>query len=207
MKTLSTVVATSAALMISGTGLLVLAACRGPDSTGGSMNAAAADPFVLKHRARLIDGTEVDLSQYKGKVVMIVNVASKCGFTGQYEDLQKLYAANRDRGLVILGFPSNDFMGQEPGSNEEIAEFCRTNFGVEFPMFEKIHVKGDGAHPLYKQLAAQPEPIGGPPKWNFTKFLVDREGRVVFRSDARLLSRRSLEPELVEKVQALLGAG
>lgn len=166
----------------------------------------SVSPEVLTHVVKSIDGSDVDLAQYKGKVVVIVNVASKCGFTPQYDGLEALYKQRAKDGLVILGFPSNDFMGQEPGSNEEIAAFCRTEYGVTFPMFAKITVKGDGAHPLYKQLAAQPAPIGGEPRWNFTKFVVDRSGRVVFRSDARLLSRKSLESDLVEKVEELLAA-
>lgn len=163
-----------------------------------------ADPYVLKYTMNAIDGTPVDLASFKGKVVLIVNTASKCGFTGQYADLEALYKKHKDAGLVILGFPSNDFMGQEPGTNEDIAKFCSTEFGVTFPMFEKITVKGDDAHPLYKQLAAQPEPIGGAPKWNFSKFVVDREGKVVLRSDARMLSRKSVESDVVAKIEELL---
>ena len=169
---------------------------------------APDDAYVLGHKVKRIDGKEQDLSEYKGKVVVIVNVASKCGFTPQYEGLEKLYESDKDKGLVILGFPANNFNGQEPGSNEEVAKFCKDTYGVTFPMFEKISVKGADQHPLYKQLAAQPAPIGGDPKWNFTKFVVDRSGKVVARYDAKREFVRSakLEPELVAKVDELLSA-
>jgi glutathione peroxidase len=113
---------------------------------------------------------------YQGKVVLMVNTASKCGFTGQYDGLEALYDKYRDRGLVVLGFPSNDFGGQEPGSEEQIQKFCRLTYSVEFPMFEKIHVKKGQAAPLYQYLASQ---TGAYPKWNFYKYLIDREGKVV----------------------------
>ncbi len=159
---------------------------------------------VLHYKMKLIDGKEQDLSAYKGKVVLIVNVASKCGYTGQYEPLEKLYKAKKDQGLVILGFPANNFGGQEPGTNEEVAKFCKDKFDVTFPMFEKISVKGDDAHALYKELAGLAAPLGGEPKWNFTKFVVDREGKVVARFDAK--KRGGLEDGLAEKVDELLKA-
>jgi glutathione peroxidase len=144
------------------------------------------DPaYVLGHAMKLIDGTDQDLGAYKGKVVVFVNVASKCGYTPQYEGLEKLYREKKDSGLVILGFPANNFGGQEPGTNAEVAEFCKSSYGVTFPMFEKISVKGEDQHPLYRQLAAQPEPIGGDPKWNFTKFVADKSGRVAARFDSK----------------------
>lgn len=163
---------------------------------------------VLSFKVRRIDGTEEDLSKYKGKVVVIVNVASKCGFTTQYEGLQALYARHKDDGLVVLGFPANNFGNQEPGENKDIAAFCTGTYGVEFPMFEKVSVKGDDAHPLYKALAAQPKPTGGEPKWNFTKFVVDREGKVVARFDAERANVRTknLEEGLVKKVEELLAS-
>lgn len=153
-----------------------------PDGVDGEK----IDPYVLGHEMRRIDGTAEKLEKYKGKVVLIVNTASRCGLTPQYEALEALYRKHKDDGLVVLGFPANNFMGQEPGTNEEILAFCRERFDVTFPMFEKISVKGEDAHPLYKQLAAQPEPAGGEPSWNFTKYLVDREGRVVQRFDPRV---------------------
>lgn len=171
-------------------------------ATAGAEDAA----YVLGFKVVDIDGHEQDLSQYKGKVVMIVNVASKCGFTTQYEGLEKLYEAKKDQGLVILGFPANNFNKQEPGSDSEIKDFCTSTYGVSFPMFSKVSVKGEDKAPLYQKLAGQPAPIGGEPKWNFTKFLVDREGRVVYRTDAQREHVRTanLEPELVAKVDELL---
>lgn len=164
--------------------------------------ATAMSPLSFK--MKLIDGKEQDLAAYKGKVVIIVNVASKCGYTAQYEHLEALYKAKKDAGLVILGFPANNFGGQEPGTNEEVAKFCKDKFGVTFPMFEKISVKGDDAHPLYKSLAALPAPLGGEPKWNFTKFIIARDGAVVARFDAK--KRGGLEDGLVEKIDELLAA-
>lgn len=163
---------------------------------------------VLSTKVKRIDGTEETLSKYKGKVIVIVNVASKCGFTTQYEGLQALYAKHKDDGLVVLGFPANNFGNQEPGENKDIAAFCTGTYGVEFPMFEKVSVKGDDAHPLFKALSAQPKPVGGEPKWNFTKFVIDREGKVVARFDAERANVRTknLEEGLVKKVEELLAA-
>jgi glutathione peroxidase len=130
-----------------------------------------------------LTGKPAPLSKWKGQVALIVNVASRCGLTPQYRGLQALYDRFRDRGFVVLGFPSNQFAQQEPGSNDEIAQFCEVNYGVSFPMFGKIDVNGDEAHPLYKWLKAEkPGALGIEAiKWNFSKFLVDREGRVVER--------------------------
>jgi glutathione peroxidase len=128
-----------------------------------------------------IAGLEQHLADYRGKVVLIVNTASKCGFTPQYGPLQKLYDDYAARGLVVLGFPCDQFMHQEPGTEAEIAEFCETSYGVTFPMFSKIDVNGKNAHPLYKWLKAEKRGLGGAIKWNFTKFLVDTEGNVVKR--------------------------
>lgn len=139
------------------------------------------DAQVLGFSMKRIDGTMEDLSVYRGKVVVIVNVASKCGFTPQYAGLEKLFASRKDKGLVVLGFPANDFGNQEPGTNEEIQEFCSSKFGVTFPLFEKVSVKGPDAAPLFKKLAGLPAPIGGEPRWNFTKFVVDRSGNAVAR--------------------------
>ena len=139
-------------------------------------------PSLSDFSARAIDGTETDLSQYEGKAVLVVNTASKCGFTPQYEGLEKLYGKYQDQGLVILGFPCDQFAHQEPGSEEEIAEFCSTNFGVSFPMFSKVEVNGNGAHPLYGWLRSEKGGIlGSKIKWNFTKFLIDKQGKVVDR--------------------------
>lgn len=123
------------------------------------------------------EGEETSLSAYKGKVVLIVNVASKCGFTKQYTGLQKLYEDNKDKGLVILGFPCNDFGGQEPGSIEEIQEFCSTKFSVTFPIMDKVHVKGAEQHPLFKAILGKEGALPGDIKWNFNKILIDKSGK------------------------------
>ena len=130
-----------------------------------------------------IKGEEVPLDQYKGKVMLIVNTASKCGFTPQYKGLEELYKNYKDKGLEILGFPCNQFGKQEPGNEEQITEFCELNFGVTFPLFKKIDVNGPDAHPLYKFLKSEAPGLLGSEaiKWNFTKFLVDQNGKVVKR--------------------------
>ena len=130
-----------------------------------------------------LDGKNVDLSQYTGKVVLIVNVASKCGYTKQYKGLQKLYDQHKNDGLVILGVPANEFGGQEPGSDKDIAEFCTSEYSVTFPMLSKVVVKGEGITPLYKYLTSkETDPkFAGDIRWNFTKFLVNRKGEVVNR--------------------------
>lgn len=148
-----------------------------------------------------INGKEAALSQYRGKVVMIVNVASKCGLTPQYEALQALYEKNKDRGFVVLGFPANNFLGQEPGTNEEIASFCSLKYNVTFPMFSKISVKGDDIDPLYAWLISKktnPE-FAGDIDWNFAKFLVDGEGKVVNRFSARTKPDAKQVVDAVEK--------
>ncbi len=129
-----------------------------------------------------IDGTEVNLYEYEGKVLLIVNTASECGFTKQYDDLQLLYETYKDEGFYVLGFPANNFGGQEPGTNEEILEFCRVNFGVDFPLFSKVSVKGEDQHPLFSYLTSSGNPdFTGEINWNFEKFLVNRNGIVVRR--------------------------
>lgn len=134
---------------------------------------------VLGRTMKDIEGKDQDLSQYKGKVVLIVNVASKCGYTGQYKGLEALYQKYKDRGFVILGFPANNFGGQEPGSSEDIKKTCFGTYQVTFPMFEKISVKGADASELYQAIAAAPKPQGEAPKWNFTKYLLNSKGEVV----------------------------
>ncbi len=171
-----------------------------------------ADPrFVLGYTMPMLDGEPKDLHEYKGRVVLMVNTASRCGLTPQYDGLQKLYEAREERGLVILGFPANNFGNQEPGSDLQIAEFCEENFGVTFPMFSKVSVKGDDTHELYKKLAkieieevgGEPGKRGGPPAWNFTKFLVDRDGLVVARFSPRVAPD---DERLIGKIDQLLGA-
>lgn len=136
--------------------------------------------YLLK--ANAIDGQEISMEKYRGKVVLIVNTASKCGLTPHYEGLEKLHKLFSDKGLAVLGFPCNQFSNQEPGTNEEIAAFCSMNYGVSFQMFSKIDVNGENTHPVFKFLKAEKGGIMGDDiKWNFTKFLLDRKGNVVKR--------------------------
>lgn len=151
-----------------------------------SLNTYAKEPSmntIYDFKVKTIEGKETTLEQYRDKVMLIVNVASKCGFTPQYDGLEALYKKYKDKGLVVLGFPCNQFSAQEPGTEEEIQNFCRVNFGVTFPMFAKIKVNGDDTHPLYVHLKSEQPGILGSEmiKWNFTKFLVDKEGNVVQR--------------------------
>lgn len=148
-----------------------------------------------------IDGTRESLATYRGRVLLLVNVASQCGNTPQYAGLESLYARYRARGFVVLGFPANDFGSQEPGSNAEIADYCRATWGVDFPMFEKISVRGEEKHPLYAYLTSQPEPVGGEIEWNFQKFLVGRDGRVSGRFSP---STQPLDADLVASIEKLL---
>lgn len=149
---------------------------------------------------RTLAGEETTLAEHRGKVLLIVNTASKCGLTPQYEGLEALYREHGDAGLVILGFPCNQFAGQEPGDSEAIAGFCTKNYGVSFPMYEKIAVNGADTHPLYQHLKAEKGGVfGSAIKWNFTKFLVDREGNVVDR-----FAPKTAPEKLAPKVQALL---
>ena len=163
---------------------------------------AAEAESPLDFKMKNIDGKEVDLGDYKGKVVMIVNVASKCGLTKQYEGLEALYEKYGDKGLVVLGFPANQFRQQEPGTDAEIKEFCSTNYDVTFPMFSKIVVKGDGMHPLYQYLTKTANPkLTGDITWNFEKFLVDRQGNVVSRFAPKVTPDST---DLVQAVEAEL---
>jgi len=164
--------------------------------------ALAADscPALLKHSfPSLQDQKPQSLCQWQGKVLLVVNTASYCGFTSQYDGLEKLYARLRDRGLVVVGFPSNDFGDQEPGSNKEIAEFCRLTYGVQFPMFAKATVVGKNASPLYAQLA---KASGDAPQWNFHKYLIDRSGTRVLSFGSRV---KPDDRELVARIDEFLG--
>lgn len=137
---------------------------------------------IYDYTLETIQGEQKSLADYEGNVVLIVNTACKCGFTPQFEGLQELYEQYKDQGFTVLGFPCNQFNNQDPGSNEDIAEFCRLNFGVSFPMFQKTHVKGNDKHPLYKYLTEQSKGFfSSEVKWNFTKFLINRQGQVVDR--------------------------
>ena len=132
--------------------------------------------------ARAIDGSDIDLASYSGEVVLVVNTASQCGFTPQYQGLQKLHDEYAEQGFAVLGFPCDQFGGQEPGEDAEIAGFCERNFGVTFPLFSKVEVNGDGAHPVFQWLRGQKGGLlGNKIKWNFTKFLVGRDGQVLAR--------------------------
>ena len=130
---------------------------------------------IYDFKIKSLDGKVIDFSQYKGKNILIVNTASKCGYTYQYEDLEKLHKEYSDK-VTVLGFPANNFLWQEPGTNSDIAEFCQKNYGVDFQMFEKISVKGSDTHPLYKWLEAK---SGKSPSWNFCKYIIDRKGEVI----------------------------
>lgn len=159
---------------------------------------------IYDFTANLIDGTPASLSNYAGKVMLIVNVASKCGFTGQYAGLQKLYETYQEKGLVVLGFPANDFLFQEPGSNKDIAEFCSLKYRITFPMFEKISVKGSDCHPLYAYLTGKetnPE-FAGKITWNFNKFLIGRDGRILARFGSKTPPE---DKDLVAAVEKALG--
>jgi glutathione peroxidase len=150
-----------------------------------------------------LDGKPAKLSDYAGKVVLAVNVASKCGFTPQYAGLQALNDRYADRGFIVLGFPSNQFFNQEPGSAEQIQEFCSVNYGVTFPLFAKLDVKGSTQHPLYAILTEVPDDAGkaGKVAWNFEKFLVGRDGRVVRRFRSKVVPE---DPKLIEAIESLL---
>lgn len=152
-------------------------------------------------KASSLEGKPVALQEFTGKVMLVVNTASKCGFTPQYEGLEALYQKYRDRGLVVLGFPCNQFGEQEPGSADEIGSFCQKNYGVSFPMFEKIEVNGEAAHPLYRWLKQTAPGLLGSEriKWNFTKFLVDRRGGVVER-----YAPTTKPADLTKDIEALL---
>jgi len=158
---------------------------------------------IYDFTVKSIYGTDVKLENYKGKVLLIVNTASKCGFTKQYDGLQELYTKYEKEGLVILGFPANNFLKQEPGTNEEILNFCRLNFGVSFPMFEKISVAGKNIHPLYKYLTdkkTNPK-YGGKISWNFNKFLISRDGRIINRFSS---PTKPLDEDVISAIEEAL---
>lgn len=170
---------------------------------GAALEAGAAEggcAALLSHTfPRLQDETPQDMCQYRGKVVLVVNTASYCGFTKQYGGLEKLYARYRDKGLVVLGFPSNEFGRQEPGSNKEIAEFCRGTYGVRFPMFSKSTVTGRDANLLYQQLGRV---TGATPQWNFHKYLIDRSGEKVLSFPSEVTPESRI---MVSAIERMLG--
>ena len=155
---------------------------------------------IYDHPVKTLGGDAADLHDYEGKVALVVNVASKCGLTPQYEGLERLQATYADRGFAVLGFPCNQFGGQEPGTSEEIATFCSTTYGIDFPMTEKVDVKGDDAHPFYKWAVAE---VGEPaePVWNFHKLLVGKDGKVINVFGPRTEPR---DPEVVAAIEAAL---
>jgi glutathione peroxidase len=164
--------------------LLLMGCAANNNSPEGDVSAYKSEKpkaDIYKFTMQSLTGQDIPLSTYKGKVVLIVNTASKCGLTPQYKDIEALYEKYKDRGLVVLGFPANDFLRQEPGSNSEIGEFCQKNYGVSFPMFSKIEVTGNSKHPLYKFLTEKKENgvVDAAVTWNFQKFLIDKEGHVV----------------------------
>ena len=169
-----------------------------------SLPLMAADAPVYSVPLKDIDGKATSLKAYEGKVIMAVNVASRCGNTPQYGKLQALYEKFKDQGLVVVGFPCNDFGAQEPGSNEDVKEFCSSKYQVTFPMMDKIHVKGPEQHPLYKELSGPTSPYPGDVKWNFGKFLIGRDGKVIGRfepgaqPDAPAVTK-AIEAELAKK--------
>jgi glutathione peroxidase len=156
-------------------------------------------PAVLNFKMKALDGKDIDLSKYQGKVVMFVNVASECGLTPQYKGLQALHDKYASQGLAIIGVPANEFGAQEPGTNEQISKFCASNYGVKFDMLAKVVVKGDGICPLYKHLTSKEtdSKFAGEIQWNFTKFVVNRNGEIVARFEPRT------EPDAAEVIKAI----
>ena len=165
-----------------------------------TMNSSATT--IDKIPVKDIDHHDTTLGAYKGKVLLIVNVASKCGFTPQYKGLEAGYEKYKDKGLVVLGFPCNQFGAQEPGTNEEIKKFCSLNYSVTFPLFDKIEVNGPNRHPLYIALAGKDSPFPGDIKWNFTKFLISRDGTILKRFDSKAAPD---SPEVMTAIETALG--
>lgn len=189
--------ALGAAVLSSAPAMAQVAAATGAPAA----TARASCPATLRHSfKRLQDEAPQDLCQYAGKVVLVVNTASYCGFTTQYEGLEKLYAKYGPKGLVVLGFPSNDFGKQEPGNSKEIADFCFNTYGVKFPMFAKSSVKGNEANPLHAMLI---KATGQEPKWNFTKYLIDRSGKVIGHYPSKVTPE---DKQIVSKIEQALGS-
>ncbi len=166
-----------------------------------TLAAAAASLYDIKLKD--IDGKDTTLAAYKGKTVLIVNVASKCGYTKQYTGLEATYQKYKDQGFVVLGFPCNQFGGQEPGTNEEIKQFCSSKFNVTFPLYDKIEVNGANRHPLYVALAGKESPFPGDIKWNFNKFLIGKDGTILKRFDSKVTPESE---ELTKAIEAALAA-
>jgi glutathione peroxidase len=149
-----------------------------------------------------IDGKQASLKPYHGKVLLIVNVASRCGFTPQYKELEAVYEKYKDKGFVVLGFPCNQFGGQEPGTDEEIKQFCSSKFNVTFPLFDKIEVNGPNRHPLYASLAGKDSPYPGDIKWNFSKFLISRDGKILKRFESNVVPDSAAVTQAIEAALA-----
>lgn len=183
--------------------MMVGSATGGTKAAHSATNPATADKTVHAFTMKNIDGVDVPLSRYRGKVLLIVNVASKCGHTPQYTDLEELNKRYRERGLTVLGFPANNFGWQEPGTDAEIKTFCTTQYNVSFDMFSRISVKGSDQHPLYAYLTSEEaNPMtAGDVKWNFTKYLVDRKGKVIAKFGSGV---KPLSEELVKAVEEAL---
>jgi glutathione peroxidase len=181
-------------------GVSVLALVCGLTARAEDKKGSQKVPEVLSYKMKALDGRDANLAQYAGKVVLFVNVASKCGYTPQYEGLQALYERYGKDGLVVIGVPANDFNQQEPGTDEQIAEFCKSTYSVTFPMVSKVSVVGPAIAPLYKYLTAHAEPAGDV-KWNFEKFLVSRDGKVVGRFQSKVTPDA---PEFVSAVETEL---
>lgn len=189
------------ALLLAALGVAAAPAAMAQTGAPAAAPAAQSCPALLnKTFPRLQDDAPQNLCQYAGKVVLVVNTASYCGYTKQYEGLEKLYAKYSGKGLVVLGFPSNDFGKQEPGSSKEIAELCYNTYGVKFPMFAKSQVSGDAPNPLHAQLI---KATGKEPKWNFTKYLIDRKGNVIEHYPSKVTPE---DPQLVNKIEQALGS-
>lgn len=173
---------------------LAVSGARGADPAGPG----AACPPLLDQKVLNLQDEPVSLCDFRGQVLLVVNTASECGYTPQYEGLEQLYRRYRDRGLVVLGFPANDFGGQEPGSNKQIATFCQVNYGVSFPMFAKSSVRGAGANAVFRELVVR---TGSAPRWNFHKYLVDRDGASVASFATQV---EPLDPRLTREIERLL---
>lgn len=181
--------------------MMALLACLAlPAGTARAAAEGDCPPLLRQTFPVLQDGKPRSLCEYKGKVLLVVNTASYCGFTSQYDGLEKLYAKLKDQGLVVVGFPSNDFGQQEPGSDKEIADFCRLTYDVKFPMFAKSTVAGPRANPFYRELARR---TGKTPQWNFHKYLIDRSGQRVLSFDSRVTPD---DPALQARIADFLGA-
>ncbi len=164
---------------------------------------AQTKPSLYDIPLKDIDGKDTSLKAYQGKVLLIVNVASKCGFTPQYEGLEAIQKKYQDKGFTVLGFPCNDFGSQEPGSTEEIKQFCSSKYSVTFPMFDKLHVKGAEQHPLYAALTGKDSPFPGDIKWNFGKFVIGRDGKILKRFDSQV---KPESPQVTGAIESALAA-